>query len=154
MKKIAVFPGSFDPITVGHEYIVNKASELFDEVYVALGTNTSKKYMFSKDQRMNWLKDVFKNNDSIHVIEYSGLTVDLCKKLEARYLLRGVRNTIDFEYERSIAQMNSKLNPDVETIVLFTKEEYSAISSSIVREIFKNDGDISEFVPKTVDINA
>jgi len=152
MKRIAVFPGSFDPITKGHEDIVNRASGLFDELVVAIGINTTKKYMFSLEQRLQWLEQTFESNPKIRVASYKGLTVDFCKKIGAQFMLRGLRSSIDFEYERSIAQMSKELNSDIETVLFYTSPKLSAINSSIVREILKNNGDVSSFIPENIRI--
>lgn len=150
MKRIAVFPGSFDPITFGHIDIIKRASGLFDEIIVAIGVNTQKKYMFSLDDRLAFLKESFAQIDNIRVDSYTGLTIDYCKKNKAQFMLRGLRSSIDFEYERSIAQMSKGLDKDIETVLFYTSPEFSAINSTIVREIIKNNGDISNFVPKCV----
>ena len=145
--RIAVFPGSFDPITLGHEDVVRRAAPLFDQVIVAVGVNSTKKSRFSKEERMAMLESVFADLPSVKVQSFSGLTADFCKEVEAGWLLRGVRNSSDFEYECTIAQMTKKLSPNLETTVLFTKEEFSSISSTVVREIIANGGDVSAFVP-------
>ena len=145
--RIAVFPGSFDPITLGHEDVVRRAAPLFDQIIVAVGVNSTKKSRFSNEERVVMLEAVFADLPSVQVQSFSGLSADFCKEVEAGWLLRGVRNSSDFEYERTIAQMTKKLSPFLETIVLFTKEEFSFISSTIVREIIANGGDVSAFVP-------
>ena len=147
MSKIAVFPGSFDPITKGHESIIKRAIPLFDKIIVAVGINTEKKQYFTIEQRINWIKKVFEGNASISVEQYSGLTVDFCKKVNAHYILRGLRTSADFEFERSIGQMNKLMLPEIETIFLLTTPEFSALNSSIVRDILRNGGDVSKFVP-------
>ena len=147
MSKIAVFPGSFDPITKGHESIIKRAIPLFDKIIVAVGINTEKKQYFSIEQRINWIKKVFEGNASISVEQYSGLTVDFCKKVNAQYILRGLRTSADFEFERSIGQMNKLMLPEIETIFLLTTPEFTALNSSIVRDILRNGGDVSKFVP-------
>jgi len=152
MKRIAVFPGSFDPVTKGHEDIINRASGLFDEIVVAIGINTTKKYMFSLEQRLAWLEKTFEKATDIKVVSYSGLTVDFCDQIGAQFMLRGLRSSIDFEYERSIAQMSKELNSGIETVLFYTSPELSAINSSIVREILKNNGDVSTFIPKNISI--
>lgn len=154
MKRIAVFPGSFDPITRGHEDIVSRAKNLFDEVVVAIGQNSSKQSMFSLEQRKKWIEHTFKKSENVRVETYSGLTINFCQAIGSRYLLRGIRNTNDFEFERSIAQMNRGLNPEVETVLLFTSPELSAINSTIVRDIVKNEGDVSQFLPQGIDVYA
>tara|TARA_B100000683_G_scaffold255333_1_gene274827 strand:- start:660 stop:1124 length:465 start_codon:yes stop_codon:yes gene_type:complete len=149
MRK-AVFPGSFDPITLGHEDVVRRAVPLFDEIIVAVGVNSSKKNNFSTEERIDMLEAVFSDLPQVKIKSFSGLTADFCKTEKAGWLLRGVRNSSDFEYEFTIAQMNKKLSPNLETTVLFTKEEYSSISSTVVREIIANNGDVSAFVPPAV----
>ncbi len=150
MKKIAVFPGSFDPITVGHEAIVRRAISLFDHIIVAIGHNSVKKGFFSEQERKTMLSKVFENDKTVSVEIYEGLTVDFCKQKKSKYILRGLRTGVDFEYESPIGQINKVLYPEIETIYLLTLPEHSAISSSIVREILKYKGDVSKFVPKTI----
>ncbi len=152
MRK-AVFPGSFDPITKGHENIVRRASLLFDHVTIAIGSNSTKKSMFSLDQRRAWLVDVFSDLPNVDVDDYEGLTIDYCKKVGASFLLRGVRNGGDFEYERTIAQMTKYMAPHLETVILFTDPEYAAINSTIVREILRNQGDVSQFIPDRIPVS-
>ena len=147
MKRIAVFPGSFDPITKGHEDVVLRASLIFDEVIIAIGMNSSKKAFFSIEKRIEFIQETFVTNPNISVDTYKGLTVDFCKKSNANFILRGVRNVNDFEYEKSISQLNRKLAPEIDTVFLMTLPEHSAISSTIVREILTHKGDVSMFVP-------
>ncbi len=149
MKRKAVFPGSFDPITLGHTDIINRALPLFDELTIAIGININKKYMFDVDTRIRMIEKVYANEPKIKVISYTGLTVDLCHKLNIDFILRGLRNPADFEFEKAIAQTNRKLG-NVETVFLLTGPETSYISSSIVRDIYKNGGDISDLVPKEI----
>ncbi len=151
MKK-AVFPGSFDPITKGHENIVRRAANIFDHIVVAIGSNSTKKSMFDLDQRRAWLNKVFDDLDNVTVSDYDGLTIDFCRKIEARFLLRGVRNGGDFEYERTIAQMTKYMAPEIETVILFTDPEFAAINSTVVREILRNNGDVTQFIPDSVRI--
>ena len=148
--RIAVFPGSFDPITLGHEDIVKRALPLFDEIIVAVGVNSTKKSRFSLEQKVKILNAVFSDFPQVSVQSFEGLTSDFCAKEDAGFLLRGVRNFSDFEYESTIAQMTKKLSSSLETVILFTKEEYSSISSTVVREILVNNGDVSAFVPNAV----
>jgi pantetheine-phosphate adenylyltransferase len=145
MKRIGVFPGSFDPFTKGHEDIVKRFIPLFDEVIVAIGVNASKKYMFTLESRIAHVQSLFQDNPSVKVESFQKLTVDFCKEKEAQYLLRGIRNATDADYERSIAQMNYDLS-GIETLFLMCDPALAPINSSIVREIRKNNGDISAFV--------
>jgi pantetheine-phosphate adenylyltransferase len=154
MKKTAVFPGSFDPITRGHESVIKRALPLFDEVYIAVGINAEKKSLFDLDIRMEWIKKVFRNFPIVKVIKYEGLTVDLCRKLGAHYLLRGLRTSADFEFERSIGQINKKLYAEIETVFFLTAPEYTMLNSSIVRDILRNGGDASQFVPEELNLTA
>lgn len=148
MKK-AVFPGSFDPITLGHVDIINRALPLFDEITIAIGVNADKKSMFSLDDRLHHIKETFKDESKIRVVSYTGLTVDLCKKENADYILRGLRNSSDFNYEQSIAQTNSSL-ADVESLFIMCSPHLSNISSSIVRDVIRNGGDYTKMVPRSV----
>lgn len=150
MIKTAVFPGSFDPVTIGHVDIVKRALPLFDKLIIAIGSNSEKKYFFPAEKREAWLKSIFSSENKIEVMRYDGLTVDFCKKISASYILRGIRTSADFEFERLIAQMNSQMAPGVETVFILSRPEYSHISSTIVRDIIKNKGDASIFVPKEI----
>lgn len=145
--RTAVFPGSFDPFTVGHEDIVKRALPLFDQIVIALGENSQKKYMNTLEERMNNIRAIFKDYEQIQVDSFKGLTVDYCKKIDARFLLRGLRNTADFEYERNIANMNREIHPEVETVFLMCSPQHVSVSSTIVREIMKHGGDVSPFLP-------
>lgn len=150
MTRIAVFAGSFDPITLGHFSIIEKAIPLFDKIYVAVGTNTSKSYLFDAEKRLELARQSFAGYDHVEIADFEGLTVDFCKKVNAKFLIRGLRNNIDFEYEKPIAEMNKKLLPDLETIFFITDAEISCISSSIVRELIRNDGNVERFLPPKV----
>jgi pantetheine-phosphate adenylyltransferase len=152
MKRIAVFPGSFDPITLGHTHLVERASGLFDKIIVAIGINTTKQYMFPHQQRLEWTTQAFSHLPNVEVQAFEGLTVDYCSKVGARFILRGLRNGSDFDFEQSIAAMNKSLNKDIETILLNTEPIYANIHSSIVREIIKNKGDVSLFIPSHMDV--
>lgn len=149
-KKIAVFPGSFDPITKGHESIILRAITLFDEIYVSIGTNAEKASFFPIEKRLKWIRMVFAEQSEVKVTKYQGLTVDYCKKLGAKFILRGLRTSADFEFERSIGQINKKLYPDIDTVFLLTTPEYTALNSSIVRDIIRHGGDPSPFIPEAV----
>jgi pantetheine-phosphate adenylyltransferase len=144
-----VFPGSFDPITIGHQEIIERALQLCDELIIAVGENKEKKNMFSLKQRMDFIKETNKNNSKISVESYEGLTIDFCKKVNANALIRGLRNPVDFEFEKSVAQMNRKLS-GVETVFLLTSAGHGFISSSNVRDIILHKGDFSSLVPKAV----
>ena len=150
--KRAIFPGSFDPITLGHCDIINRGMALFDEVIIAIGENSAKKYMFSIEERKGFIETTFKNNPKIKVMTYSGLTTDFCKKIKADFILRGLRNPADFEFEKAIAHTNRKVG-EIETIFLLTSVETSFISSSIVREIIHYKGAYENLVPAAVKTN-
>lgn len=147
MSKTAVFPGSFDPFTVGHEAIVLKALNLFDRIIVAIGSNSKKQHLFPLEKRKAWIQEVFADHSKIEVDAYEGLTIDYCRKVGATYLIRGLRDSADFQFEKSIAQMNKAMYPELETIFLLTDPEFSAINSTILREIIRNGGNISRFLP-------
>ena len=148
MRK-AIFPGSFDPITNGHYDIIKRGISLFDEVIVAIGVNAEKKYMFSLEDRKRFIEESFKDEPKVKVITYSGLTIDLCKKENAEFILRGLRNPADFEFEKAIAHTNRVMSK-IETVFLLTAARTSFISSSIVRDVLRNGGDISQLVPEAV----
>lgn len=150
MSKIAVFPGSFDPFTIGHEAIVLKAVSLFDKVVVAIGSNSNKKYHFSLEKREMLIKEVFADYKNVEVSSFSGLTIDFCKRINANYLVRGLRDAADFQFEKSIAHMNKAMSPNLETIFLLTDPELSPVNSTILREIIKNGGDIRQFIPSKI----
>jgi pantetheine-phosphate adenylyltransferase len=152
MKKIAVFPGSFDPFTIGHEGIIRRSISLFDEIIIAVGANAMKKNYYSLETRKEMITRVFKNEPKVRVDHYEGLTVDFCKKNGAGYLLRGLRTAADFEFERAIGQVNKSMAPGIETVFLLTVPEHSFINSTIVRDIIKSGGDASKFVPAGINL--
>ncbi|MFZ4707955.1 MAG: pantetheine-phosphate adenylyltransferase [Bacteroidales bacterium] len=150
--KIAVFPGSFDPVTRGHESIVRRSLPLFDKIVVAIGVNADKSGYFPLEKRMEWLKQAFHDLPQVSVESYNGLTVDFCKKTGADYIIRGLRTSADFEFERSVAQVNLKLVPEIETVFLLTLPEYVMVTSSIVREVHRHGGNIDQFIPEQISI--
>lgn len=152
MKKKAVFPGSFDPITVGHEALVIRALSIFDEIVVAIGNNANKQYYFPIEKRKKWISQVFGSNPQVSVVVYEGLTVDFCHEVGADFILRGLRTSADFEFERGIGQMNKMLHPDIESVFLLTTPELTPVTSSIIRDVFKNGGDVSQFIPAGIDL--
>jgi pantetheine-phosphate adenylyltransferase len=147
--KRAIFPGSFDPLTLGHYDIIKRGVTLFDEIIVAIGVNASKKYMFSLKERQQFIVDAFKDEPKVKVVTYKGLTVDFCKKNNVEFILRGLRNPADFEFEKAIAHTNRDLAP-IETIFLLTSASTSYIASSIVRDVIRNNGDYTKLVPDSV----
>jgi len=147
MQKIAVFPGSFDPYTRGHHDIVQRALPLFDRVIVAIGINNEKRGMFPVEQRVAWIEALYKDENRVETCTYEGLTVDFCRERGARFIIRGVRNTIDFEYEKTIAQMNSSIGKGIETVLLFSNPLLAQVSSTVIRDLVKNGYDVSEFIP-------
>ena len=149
--KRALFPGSFDPITLGHYDIIKRGVKLFDEVVVAIGINADKKYMFSLEERKQFIEEAFKDEPKVKVMTYKGLTIDFCHKIDAQFILRGLRNPADFEFEKAIAHTNRKLSK-IETVFLLTAARTSFISSSIVRDVIRNNGDYTVLVPDSVKI--
>jgi len=150
MSRTAVFPGSFDPITVGHVDVIQRGLELFDRIIIGVGQNPGKQYMFPLNDRVAWIRDSFSGFQGIEVQSYSGLTVDFCKKVNARFILRGLRTAADFEFERAIAQMNAYLEKRLETVFILSTPQYAPVSSTIVRDIIRNGGDASSFVAEGV----
>jgi pantetheine-phosphate adenylyltransferase len=148
--RICLFPGTFDPITLGHVNIIRRAAGLFDKLVIGIGTNSSKQPMFPLEQRKQWMADIFKDDPRIEAVDYQGLTIDFCRKIGAQYMLRGIRYVSDFEYERAIADMNSALAPEVETIFLTSAAIHATISSTLVRDVIRNGGDARQFLPDEV----
>jgi pantetheine-phosphate adenylyltransferase len=153
MQKTAIFPGSFDPFTIGHENIVRRALNLFDKIYIAIGYNANKKDFFPVDQRIQWVRSVFAEEQRIEVVSYEGLTVDFAKEMAANFILRGIRTAADFEYERAIAQVNKAMS-GIDTVFLLTSPEHTPVNSSIVRDILKHGGDASQFIPERIKIQV
>jgi pantetheine-phosphate adenylyltransferase len=152
MKKVAVFPGSFDPFTVGHEAIVKRALSLFDEIIIAVGANALKKSFYPVETRKRMISKVFRDEPRVRIDHYEGLTVDYCKKNNSGFLLRGLRTAADFEFERAIAQVNKAMAPEIESVFLLTIPEHTPITSTIVRDIIRSGGDASRFVPSSINL--
>lgn len=153
MQKICLFPGTFDPITLGHVDIIKRALPLFDRIVVAVGRNAGKAPMFSAEQRLKWIEDIFAGEEKVSAAVYDGLTVDYCKQLHASYILRGIRYVSDFEYEKTIADANRTLDPGIETFFLTCEPKYTSVASTIVRDIIRNGGDASLFLPEIVSLS-
>tara|TARA_B100001758_G_C18369728_1_gene590646 strand:+ start:834 stop:1310 length:477 start_codon:yes stop_codon:yes gene_type:complete len=154
MKKTAIFPGSFSPFTFGHLSIIERMLPLFDKIIVAIGVNSTKNSSYPIEKNIIWIKNILKNHEKIEVISYNGLTVEICEKLNASYIIRGVRDEKDFDFEKKVAQNNKELNTNIETLLVTTLPKYSHISSSIVRDIVKNNGDISKLIPNSKDLKS
>lgn len=150
MQRIALFPGTFDPITIGHLDIINRALPLFDKLYIGIGRNANKTSMFSEQQRLQWIKDIFRNSDKVSAVVYEGLTVECCKKISANFILRGIRYVNDFEYEKAIADMNRSLANDIETVFLTCLPQYTSVASTLIRDVLRNNGDATRFLPEEV----
>jgi pantetheine-phosphate adenylyltransferase len=150
MQRICLFPGTFDPITVGHLDIIYRSLPLFDKLIIGIGRNANKAPMFSEEQRISWIKEIFKDEPRVEAVVYEGLTVECCKQIGAKYILRGIRYVNDFEYEKAIADMNRSLDPQVETIFLTCLPQYTSVASTLVRDVIRNGGDASPFLPEQV----
>lgn len=150
MQRIALFPGTFDPITLGHTDIIDRALDLFDEIVIGIGTNSSKTPMFSLEQRMQWIKDIYAHTPKVKVLTYAGLTAKFCEEIGARFILRGIRGVVDFEYEKAIADVNRMMDPKLETVFLSCTPKYSTIASSLVRDVLKYGGDATPLLPEQV----
>ena len=148
--RIALFPGTFDPVTFGHVDIIERALPLFDKLYIGIGTNANKLPMFSDKQRKQWLEEIFKSESKIRTVVYDGLTVECCKKIKPNYIVRGIRYVNDFEYEKAIADMNRSLDENIETVFLTCLPKYTSVASTLVRDVIRNGGDVSQFVPDVV----
>jgi pantetheine-phosphate adenylyltransferase len=150
MQRICLFPGTFDPLTLGHTDIIERALPLFDKLVIGIGRNSSKKPMFSESQRLKWVREIYKNNPKISALAYDGLTVDCCKKVGANFILRGIRYVNDFEYEKAIADMNRSIDENIETIFLTCLPQFTSVASTLVRDVLRNGGDVSQFLPDVV----
>lgn len=150
MQRIALFPGTFDPITIGHIDVIDRALPLFDKLIIGIGRNANKAPMFSEEQRLNWLKNIYGNNPKIEAVVYEGLTVDCCKKVGANFIVRGIRYVNDFEYEKAIADMNRTLDNQIETVFLTCLPQYTSVASTLVRDVIRNGGDARRFLPAVV----
>ncbi|HTO17140.1 MAG TPA: pantetheine-phosphate adenylyltransferase [Edaphocola sp.] len=148
--RIALFPGTFDPITLGHVDVINRALPLFDKIIIGIGINSTKKPMFTIEQRLDWISKIFEGNTKVEGYAYEGLTIEHCKKLNAQFILRGIRYVSDFEYEKGIADMNRMLSKNIETVFLTSSPEYSTVSSTLVRDVIRYNGDVSQFIPPQV----
>lgn len=148
--RICLFPGTFDPVTLGHTDIINRALPLFDKLVIGIGRNINKVPMFSEQQRLEWLRDIYKGNPKVEAVAYDGLTVDCCKQVGANFILRGIRYVNDFEYEKAIADMNRSLEDDIETIFLTCLPQYTSVASTLVRDVLKNGGNVTQFLPPEV----
>lgn len=150
MQRICLFPGTFDPLTLGHVDIINRSVQLFDKIIVGIGINATKAPMFSTEQRLQWLKEIFKNEPKVEGAVYEGLTVNFCREIGAKFILRGIRYVSDFEYEKTIADANRTLDNSIETIFLTGEPKYTSVASTIVRDIIRNNGDATQFLPPEV----
>ena len=148
--RICLFPGTFDPITYGHTDIIDRSLNLFDKVYIGIGVNANKQPMFTAEQRKSWIEEIYKNEPKVGAVIYEGLTVDCCKRVDAAYILRGIRYVNDFEYEKAIADMNRSLDDHIETVFLTCLPKYTSVASTLVRDVIRNGGDVSQFVPDVV----
>ncbi|MCA6365019.1 MAG: pantetheine-phosphate adenylyltransferase [Bacteroidetes bacterium] len=153
MKKIAIFPGSFDPFTRGHESLVRRVLPLFDELIVAIGINSNKSYFFPLEKRQRWIEQTFADEPKVKVETFSGLTIDYCRKKGSQFIVRGLRTTADLEFEKAIAQMNKAMADEIETLFILPTPELSAINSTIIRDIVRNGGDASKFVPAAINLS-
>lgn len=153
MKKTAIFPGSFDPFTIGHESVVLRSLDLFDNIIIGVGVHSGKQALLSVKSRVEMINEVFKDVPKVSVDFFEGLTVDFCRRVNATHMLRGIRTSADFEYERAIAQINKKMLPEVESVFLLTNPEHTPVNSTIIRDIIRNHGDASQFLPEGIDIN-
>ena len=150
MQRKCLFPGTFDPITIGHMDIINRSLSLFDKLIIGIGSNASKVSMFTEEQRLDWINEIFKDEPKVEAVIYEGLTVECCKQVGANFILRGIRYVNDFEYEKAIADMNRSLDPNIETIFLTCLPQYTSVASTLVRDVIRNGGNAAPFLPKPV----
>jgi pantetheine-phosphate adenylyltransferase len=150
MQRIALFPGTFDPITIGHLDIINRSLPLFDKLVIGIGRNANKEPMFSEEQRLAWIQEIYKDNPKVEAVLYEGLTIRCCQQVGAQFILRGIRYVNDFEYEKAIADMNRSLDQNIETIFLTCLPQYTSVASTLVRDVLKNGGDVMQFLPEIV----
>jgi pantetheine-phosphate adenylyltransferase len=150
MSRIGLFPGTFDPVTLGHVDIINRSLNLFDKLVIGIGTNVNKQPMYAAEKRLQWIKEIYKDEPKVDAVVYEGLTVECCAKVGAKFILRGIRYVNDFEYEKAIADMNRSLDPSVETIFLTCLPQYTSVASTLVRDVIRNGGDVRQFLPKAV----
>jgi pantetheine-phosphate adenylyltransferase len=150
MQRICLFPGTFDPVTLGHTDIIDRALPLFDKLFIGIGRNTNKDPMFSEEERLSWLHEIYGSNSKVEALVYDGLTVECCKKVHAGFILRGIRYVNDFEYEKAIADMNRSIADNVETVFLTCLPKYTSVASTLVRDVLRNGGDVSQFLPEVV----
>ena len=150
MQRICLFPGTFDPITIGHLDIINRSIRLFDKLVIGIGRNANKAAMFSEEQRLQWIREIYKNNSKIDSVVYEGLTIKCCREVGANFILRGIRYVNDFEYEKAIADMNRSLDENIETVFLTCLPQYTSVASTLVRDVIRNGGDVKQFLPEVV----
>jgi pantetheine-phosphate adenylyltransferase len=150
MQRICLFPGTFDPITIGHLDIINRSLSLFDKLIIGIGRNANKAPMFSEEQRQAWIREIYKDNPKVDVVVYEGLTVKCCQSVKANFILRGIRYVNDFEYEKAIADMNRSLDNNIESVFLTCLPQYTSVASTLVRDVIRNGGDVTQFLPEPV----
>jgi pantetheine-phosphate adenylyltransferase len=149
-ERIGLFPGTFDPITIGHQDIINRSLPLFDKLFIGIGRNINKEPMFTVEQRLDWIRELYKNNPKVEAVAFEGLTIRCCQQVGARFILRGIRYVNDFEYEKAIADMNRSLDTNIETVFLTCLPQYTSVASTLVRDVIKNGGDVMQFLPDVV----